>query len=290
MNRNFVPALAAFAAATAFSHAALTVYGVTRDNRLVSFSSATPGSIDSNVAITGLANGESVLGIDARPSTIDAQLVAVTSANRLVSISPAGVATGIGAGFSPALESTTLGIDFNPTVDRVRVVHASGANRRLNPVNGANAALDTALTYNDGSGLTPRAVGTAYNSFTFGQTAPLGSVRQYIIDSARDILGEVGSQAGGNASFNGGVVTPVGPLGFDLSDDAGFDVFGPTQQAFISSRNANGAAFYSLNLATGAASSLGSVGADIIDFTVVPAPGVTALLGIAALAAGRQRR
>ena len=58
-----------------------------------------------------------------------------------------------------------------------------------------------------------------------------------------------------SSSFNAGVVTPVGSgLGIDLSDQAGFDVFGPTQTAFLSSLNPlnNQTSFYSLDLSTGA--------------------------------------
>lgn len=292
MNRFAVASLAVAGLAAAAS-AQLTAFGVTFDNRLVSFDTSAPGTILGNFAITGLDSGESVLGIDARPASVTGALVIMTSANRLMSLGFDGTATAIGAGFSPALATSTLGMDFNPTVDRIRVVHSDGSNRRLNPVTGGNAALDAALSYNDGSGLTPRAVGTAYNAFQFGFNAPVGSVRQFIIDSARDILGEVGSQAGGNASFNGGVVTPVGGLGFDLTDDAGFDIFGPTQTAFISSFTVGAnTGFYSLNLATGSATLIGAVGEGlgVRDFTVIPAPGAAALLGLAGLAGLRRRR
>lgn len=277
--------------AAGLASAQLTAWGVTNDNRLVSFDTSTPGSIGFNGPITGLAAGERVVGIDARPASSSAALVIMTDANRLYSLSFGGAATVIGTGFSPALSSGALGFDFNPTVDRLRVVHSNGDNRRLNPVTGGAVQADTVLTYNDGSGLVPRAVGTAYNRFNFGAGAPVGSVRQFIIDSARDILGEVGSQAGGNASFNGGVVSPIGGLGFDLSDDAGFDIYGPTETAFISSLAPTGmATFYSLNLSTGSATSIGMVGAAITDFTVVPAPSAFAVLGLAGLAAGRRRR
>ena len=48
---------------------AQTVYGITRDNRLVSFNPATPGTLLIDVPITGLTVGETALGIDIRPLT-----------------------------------------------------------------------------------------------------------------------------------------------------------------------------------------------------------------------------
>ncbi|MGD9689800.1 MAG: DUF4394 domain-containing protein [Phycisphaerales bacterium] len=290
MTRSLSLALLATGVLAGSASAQLTAWGVTNDGRLVSFDTSAPGVLLSDVAISGLNTSELVRGIDARPASVTGDLVIVTSENRLMSLGFDGTATAIGTGFTPAAATTNVGFDFNPTVDRIRFVGTDGFNRRLNPVNGANAALDTALTYTDGPAI-PRAVGTAYNSFQFGVGAPVGSIRQYIIDSERDVLGEVGSQAGGNASFNGGIVTPrANLLGFDLTDDAGFDVFGPTQMAFVSNLSGGVATFYSLSLGSGIATSIGTVGAAITDFTVIPTPGAASLLGLGAIAAFRRRR
>lgn len=61
----------------------------------------------------------------------------------------------------------------------------------------------------------------------------LGATCQNVIDSFTGLLREVGSQAGGNASFDGGVIAPVGQIGtgmipVDCTDDTGFDVSGAT--------------------------------------------------------------
>jgi hypothetical protein len=69
-----------------------TVLGLRDDNRLLAFKVATPNTIDTNVAITGLNGGETLLGIDVRPK--DGLLYGLTSAARLVTIDPAtGAAT-----------------------------------------------------------------------------------------------------------------------------------------------------------------------------------------------------
>ena len=41
-----------------------TLLGVTTDNRLVTFKTTSPGTLDTNVAVTGLQGGETIIGID----------------------------------------------------------------------------------------------------------------------------------------------------------------------------------------------------------------------------------
>ena len=266
-----------------------TVFGITRDNRLVSFNPATPGTLTVDVAITGLTAGETAIGIDVRPLT--SEIFVFGSGNRMYSVSTGGVATPVGTGFT-ALATTTSSFDFNPTVDRVRVVDAAGNNRRLNPATGGDAASDTALTY--GTGGTPRAVGVAYTNAQFGANVAAGTVRELFVDSTLNSLGEIGTMAGGNASFNGGVSSTIGGLGFDLFDDAGFDLYGPTGIVYLSNLGTTGAAsFYTVNIGTGAASLVGQIGTGnrfVTDIAVLPAPGAAGLAGVGLLALARRRR
>ncbi len=266
------------------------IIGLTAGNMLVSFDSATPNVIGSTVAVSGLQPNETLLGIDLRPAT--GQVIGMGSSNRLYAINTlTGAATALGPAFTPALDAAEYGIDFNPTVDRVRVVNSLGGNRRLNPTNGASAGVDTNLSY--ASGGIPRAVAVAYTNSLAG--VPAGSVREYAIDSALGALIEIGTQAGGNASFNAGVSTVVGSLGFSTSDLVGLDIFGPTGNAFVSLTNPSTgfSSFYSLNLATGAATLIGGVGDGSVvlrDFTAVPTPGAAGVLALGGLAALRRRR
>ena len=46
-----------------------TMYAIDNANNVLTFDSATPGTISSNVAISGLFAGEQVVGIDTRPAT-----------------------------------------------------------------------------------------------------------------------------------------------------------------------------------------------------------------------------
>lgn len=299
--KNRIPAatlVAMAAVSTAFVSAARAelVVGLTTANGIVTFDSATPGAVTSLGPVNGLGVGEVLKGIDLRPAI--GQIFAVGSSNRIYALDFSSGVTAIpvsAVAFTPGLSGDEYGIDFNPTVDRIRLVNAAGFNGRLNPVNGTAVAgtvgpgTDNALMYPSGG--TVRAVGVAYTNSLAGVAA--GTTRQYIIDSSLGILGETGSMAGGNASFNGGMVTPVGALGFATTDLVGFDIFGPTGNAFASLTDplSNITSLYSINLGTGAATSLGVVGTGLTlrDITVVPAPGAAAM-GASILAFGLRRR
>ena len=72
------------------------VTGLTLNNTLVTFDSATPGAVSAPVAITGLGAGESLLAIDRRPA--NGQLYGLGSASRLYVINTVtGAATQVGA-------------------------------------------------------------------------------------------------------------------------------------------------------------------------------------------------
>lgn len=267
---------------------ASTVVGLTTDNRLLSFDHLAPGLLFSNVAVSGLGAGESLVGLDLRPAT--GQVIGVTGSGIYSLDILTGAASRIGTGFSPPLDPAEYGIDFNPTVDRIRVVNSASGNRRLNPATGGSAAIDAALTYS-GTGAPVRAVGVAYTNSLAG-VAP-GTTRQYIIDSATDLLLETGSMAGGNASFNAGIVAPVGSLGLDTGDLVGFDIFGPTGVALLSTTPDGGSisTLRFLDLGTGGSISLGDIaGGTIRDITIIPAPSAAMVALIGGVALVRRRR
>src|SRR5262245_23471066 len=131
--------------------------GLTTANQLVTFETSTPLSAIATVAITGLEPGEIALAIDFRPAT--GQLYLPGATNRLYVVNPAtGVATAIGAPFTPALSGNSFGFDFNPSVDRIRVVSDTGQNLRLHPDLGTVVAVDTAINP------AGRIVGSAYQN------------------------------------------------------------------------------------------------------------------------------
>src|SRR5262249_46364643 len=140
--------------------------GLTTTGKLVTFDSATPGTIDSSVAITGLQANENLLGIDRRPA--NGLLYGLGSTSRLYTIdTTTGMATQVGSAGAFTLSGTAFGFDFTPVSARIRVVSADTSTFRLTPIGGALAGTDTPLTYaagDSGAGIMPRVVGAAYTN------------------------------------------------------------------------------------------------------------------------------
>lgn len=264
------------------------IYATTLTGQLVTWDSATPGTLISGVAIQGLQSNEQVVGIDFRPQT--GELFAMGSFSRLYTLNPAtGVATAVGAGFAPALNGSTFGFDFNPTVDRIREVSNSDQNQRLNPITGGLAATDINLAYAAGDpnfGQDPDVSNVAYtNNFAGATTTTL-----YGIDSDRDVLVTI-------APPNNGTLNTVGPIGFDTTAWGGFDISGVTGNAYFANRDNTlaSSSFYRINLGTGAATNLGQIDGGIVITAMtiaVPEPMTTSAFaaGLGALALVRRRR
>jgi len=290
--------LAAGLAATAFGSSAQaeTIYGVTEvGNRLVSFDSAAPTALLSGTAITGLAAGEDVIGIDFRPNALSpggagpnvpapgtGTLFGLGSQSNLYAIDrTTGAATRVGVGFNtPALNGSAFSFDFNPTIDRIRSVADTNVNLVLNPNSGGSAAF-TNVFYPAGDpnqGADPNIVHSAYtNSFLGSTTSQL-----YGIDAGLDILV---TQAN-----NTGTLGTVGALGADITSLGGFDISGATGIAYLVALvgGDNASTLWSVDLATGQASfvnytpdasSIGG-GTRLSAIAVIPEPSTALLLGL----------
>jgi hypothetical protein len=234
---------------------------LTDRNSLLSFNPGQPGVINSTRFITGLAQGESVLGIDFRPA--NGQLFALTTASRVYTINPfTGAATQIGSAPSAtAVNGQSFGFDFNPTSDRIRTASDGDQTLRLNPNNGALAAVDGTLAFAAGdpnAGQNPNIVGSAYTNNFAGST----STTLYSIDSNLNALVTQGSVGSAPISPNSGQLLTVGPLGVDTTDMVGFDIAQGTNAAFASltQPGARASNLYTINLTTGAARLVGPIG------------------------------
>jgi hypothetical protein len=233
------------------------------------FDSETPQTIVGFNQLRGLAAGETIVGIDTRPAT--GELFGLGSLGRIYNISTIGAASTLSP-TTVALDGTAFGIDFNPTVDRIRVVSNNDQNLRFNPITGALAATDTVLSPSGDK------VGVAYDRNAAGATV----TTMFVIDSGSDTLAIQGG-VDGNPSPNGGVITNIGPLGFNTSDAVGFDIgVSGVARALLTVNGVSGV--YNINLTTGAANLIGNTGLNVTDITFIPAfppaPIVTQLPGL----------
>ncbi|RYG47483.1 DUF4394 domain-containing protein [bacterium] len=177
-----IASAAGIAALFVSSASAVTCYGVTDLGALTRFDHLTPESVTLVGPVTGLALGETVVGLDMRPATNE--LFALGSGSNLYRIDKTtGAATQIGTTFATMLNGTNFGMDFNPTVDRLRITSNTGQNLRVNPNNGVVAFVDGMLNYRAddvNAGATPDVVASAYTN-SYGPAAPT-STTLYDID------------------------------------------------------------------------------------------------------------
>ncbi|MES2753740.1 MAG: DUF4394 domain-containing protein [Pseudomonadota bacterium] len=237
-------ALVAFAAPAT----ARPAYAVNTAGALISFDTATPGVVTSSKPLVGLAPAN-VRGLDFRPAT--GQLYALGSDGIYQVNLTTGQATMVGPPNAFLQNGANFGFDFNPTVDRIRLVSDAEQNSRLSPDNGFTVATDSALSYAAGdpnAGVNPNVVAAAYTNNFVGS----GVTTLYGIDSDLNLLVVQNPP-------NAGVLNSIGlGLGFDVGNDAGFDIFsiGGGNEAYLSS----GTGFYSVDLTAGTASLIGNTG------------------------------
>jgi len=192
--------IAGLLGAAALPAAAQLTYGLSTPSsspppftNLVSFDLSTPGTFIATVPITGLAAGQTLVGLDARPATGELFTLGYNPTGtqaQLYSLDAAtAVLKAVGAPLTLNLGTSTerIGFDFNPAVDRIRVTSGSRANYRLNPNNGALVATDGQLTYattDPNAGQTPGVGASAYTNSYIGSTATM----LYNIDEANNRL------------------------------------------------------------------------------------------------------
>ncbi|MGY3089475.1 hypothetical protein ACVWYF_002523 [Hymenobacter sp. UYAg731] len=184
------------------------------------------------VAITGIAAGQTLIGMDYRP--VDNLLYALgydastAGPNTQLYILNPGLNQVFPVGALQRLElggpTEKIGFDFNPTVDRIRVVSTNRANYRLNPTTGTIASTDGLLAYAGGTPATAGVNAVAYtNPF-------LGSISTTLYDFDIRNNGLLSIQ---NPPNNGTLTNPVtvmlqgpgGTYGIGNAADFGLDIY-----------------------------------------------------------------
>ena len=248
--------------------------GLDDTNHLLAFDSATPGTVVTT-AVTGLAAGETLIGIDFRPANGALYGVATggSAAGHVYLINPTtGVATLSATLVADSADTTSpfttvsgtnFGFDFDPALDRLRLVSDTNQNLHINVDNGF-------VTTDDPLNPTGSAVaGAAYgNSF-----AGAASTTLYDVDVATDTL-YIQTPA------DNGTLTSGQPLGVAAIGVGGFDILSArdasghvTETAFAALKVGAATGLYNIDLSTGAASGGAAIGAGS-----TPLRGLTAVI------------
>jgi hypothetical protein len=249
-----------------------TVYGLGAVNTLLEFDSAAPGAPASSVQVTGLGPLEVLIGVDFSPSydalygftvPVPPPTSGPPAVVKLYKIDPlTQVATPVSPQSTlPNTGDVATGVSFDPSnAFSIRLVNANDVNAHF-----------TAGAFTADSNLTPtgsQVVAAAYDrSFprTTGASVP---TTLYGISRATSSLVTIGGIDGGaSGGPNGGAVATVGALGvtLDAGSDAGFDILKSTDNGgrgtALASLTVGGVTgLYSINLSTGAATRIGTIG------------------------------
>jgi hypothetical protein len=271
-SRRYLHALAGAALVAAGTAAqAITLVGLTSSNEIARIDSANVGAA-TRVAITGLTAGDRFIDIDLRPSTNT--IYGITESNRLYTINEfTGAATLVATLSSPVFTAgNAYGIDFNPMADysgaaSLRVVSSAGNNFAVNASTGAVTVATS--------------IAAGYTAVSYTNSAPFStgpaSTSLYYINSTSDTLSVA------TTGFNNPTINLVGSLGIDILRANGFEVApdGTAYAAFnLDSGNALTSGLYTVNLATGAATAVGTFNGTLSGLTIsaVPEPGTYAML------------
>ena len=289
--------------------------GLDDGNNIFQTSSALP-TFGLATAVSGLATGESLVGIDFRSGT--GELYAVGSSNNVYTLDFGNFAATLVGNFADGVNDADLGagalsgnqfaFDFNPALTTAgeatgtfaRIISDTNTNRVINGRTGEYlTGPKTDVFYDDGVspgtsgaedanfGLTPNIQGIAYTNSDFRPT----STQQFGIDINQDELVTIAN--------NNGVLNTIGNgLGLDVSGDVGFDISGVTDIAyatFLTGANLD-SELYTIDLATGESTLVGGfgVGNNIRSLTVigaaVPEPSSLSLLALGMTAIVSRRR
>jgi len=215
---------------------------VTASGRVISFNRTDPGALSSNIALSGLATGEALVGFDLRPA--DGLIYAVSSNSRIYTLDAKTGALTFKSALSTPLAGSQFGVDFNPVADRLRLVSNTGQNLRVDvttgtatvdgPINGVAGAIITASAYT--------------NSFAGATTTQL-----YNLDAAGTLYLQ-------DPPNNGTLANPVAQkVAFSVSN--GFDIDARSNQAYAALSVNGSAQLYTIALSgTDGAKRVGTIG------------------------------
>jgi hypothetical protein len=246
---------------------------LTASGKLISFNRATPATMVGSIAVSGLASGESLLGIDYRPA--ETKLYALGSAGNIYTIEPStGVATfkvalkAVNGDDDPfaALAGSDFAVDFNPAADRMRVVSNSGQNLRIN-VDTGDATTDGVIGLAGGS---PHVTAAGYTNAFFGTT----TTQLFDIDAASGLLHLQDPP-------NNGTLAAGLALGVTGAQVNGFDIDARNNAGYAALTVGGMSNLYRVNIATGTATAIGAIaGGEMVRGLALQQPAAPTVLGL----------
>ncbi|GGK22178.1 hypothetical protein GCM10008955_14600 [Deinococcus malanensis] len=238
----------------------MTAYGLDAQGQLVIFGTDNPTNSTRRLALTGLASGEVLVDLDV--FNRDGMLYALSDRGTLYSVNTTTGALTRNVG-TAAMGTPTV-MDFNPAAERLRVFSNGDLNFRLTPATGsstdgtvtADGTLMYAQTDPANAGRNPNLVAAAYtNSFRMFKptTEYTPATTLFSIDADTDMLVSHTNSPAPAPTGNFSTLNVVGALGVDVSAGrTGFDIAGENS-ALLSVSNGTSTTLYTVNLATGRA-------------------------------------
>lgn len=263
---------------------AITLVGLTSANELARIDTADIAGA-TTTAITGLAVGDRLVGIDQRPK--DGKVYGLSLSNKVYTINEmTGAATQVAMLSQPVVQAGLgYGLDFNPVAD-----FGTGASLRLVSSSGGNFAVNATT----GAVTTATGIATGYTAVAYTNSMPMpmaapASTALYYINTSTDMLMMAAS------AFNNPSISAVGALGVDALRANGFDIANGMGYAALNMDDGSlGTGLYGINLSNGSAMLLGTYSGTLSGLTVsaVPEPQAYALMlaGLAAVGLLARRR
>lgn len=246
----------------------LRVIGLTDEGQLVSFRARSPEKTRQIGYVTGFTGTDTALvGIDFRVQ--DGKLYGVGNGGGVYTIDPTTAAATFVNALTEPLAGTMFGVDFNPAADRLRIISDTGQNLAHN-VNGVTAA-NAALTYTAPPAMPVVALGVTAAAYTNNDlNQPSTGTTLFDLDTTLD-------QVAIQSPPGNGILVATGKLGVDAVAASGFDIYSLLEDGVtvanlpFATLAVNGTyRFYSVNLTTGQAISLGAFDEAVVDIAIPP--------------------
>jgi hypothetical protein len=246
----------------------LQVIGLTDDGRLMSFRARSPERTSDIGYISGLSGTDTaIVGIDFRVQ--NGKLYGVGNGGGVYTIDPRTAEAMLVNALTVPMVGTSFGVDFNPAADRLRIISDAGQNLAHNVNDGGVTAANGTLTYTPPPATAVPALGVTAAAYTNNDLNQTGTgTTLFDLDTTLDQIVIQSPPANG-------ILVATGKLGVDAAAAAGFDIYsllvnGVTVANYpFATLSVNGKyRFYTLNLTTGQAFSLGTFDEAVVDIAI----------------------